>query len=132
MIGRLLRTASPINRYAIIAFLMRHRRSILRWGRSLWIELRRPGPIAPSRVATIGRLLWTITRDDDLAHAKQLKSVELDGDTAVVDVAPGWVGTSRLVDRIAAVEGVHRVVDRSGNPLGGSITTTARDAGPAA
>jgi len=107
-------------------FAWQHRRSIMRWGRSLWTELRRPGRIEPRRLQQIGRVLWAITRDDAFAEAKQLREVRLDGDVLVVDVAPGWSRTARLVDVLDDIPGIVAVNDSTGQPLLGSIATTAR------
>jgi len=74
----------------------------------------------------IGRVLWAITREDQLAKARQLKQVRLDGTTLVVDTAPGWRGTARLVDELDDVPGITSIVDARGNLLAGTIPTTAR------
>lgn len=123
---RTLRTmANPFTRTALIAFAWSHRRTILRWGRSFWTELRRPGRISPTRLAVIGRVLWTITREDQLAKAKQLRHVELVGSTLIIDTAPGWKGTARLVDELGDVGGITSITDSKGNVLAGTIPTTA-------
>ena len=117
--------ANPFTRTAIIAFIWANRRTILRWGRSFWTELRRPGWIDPTRMSIIARVLWTITREDELARARQLRHVRLDGTTLVIDAAPGWKGTARLVDQLDAVGGITSITDARGNLLAGSIPTTA-------
>jgi hypothetical protein len=117
--------STPFTRTAILAFVWAHRRTILRWGRSFWRELKRPGRIDPSRLALIGRILWVITREEQLAKARQLRQVRLDGDTLVVDTAPGWRGTARLVDELDDVPGITRIVDARGNVLAGSIDVSA-------
>lgn len=126
MIRRLAALANPFTRTAAIAFTWSHRRTILRWGRSLYAELRRPGRIDPKRLQTIVRVLWAITREDELAGARQLREVRLDGNELVVDTVPGWKRTARLVDRLDDVPGIARIVDQNGNVLAGSIETTAR------
>ena len=126
MFSRLFRFANPLNRAAIAGFIWSHRRSIMRWGRSFWHEVKAPSRIDPSRLALMWRVLWSITRDDRLAKAKQLRSVRLDGDTVVVDAASRWKDRSRLVDRLERVEGVSRVVDAQGLQMPGTIETTAR------
>ena len=93
----------------------------MRWGRSLYGELRRPGRIEPKRLQTIAKVLWEITSVEELAGARQLREVRLDGDVVVVDVSPGWKRTSRLVDLLHGIDGVTGVVDTSGRPLAGSI-----------
>lgn len=123
---RALRTiANPFTRTAIIAFVWTHRRTILRWGRSFWNELRQPGRIDPKRLTLIGQVLWTITRDERLARARQLRQIRLDGTTLVVDASPGWNGTARLVDELSEVRGVTAITDARGTPLSGTIPTTA-------
>jgi hypothetical protein len=126
MLRALSKVANPFTRTAIIAFVWTHRRTILRWGRSFWTELRKPGVIEPARLTLIGRVLWTITRDDQLAKAKQLRHVQLDGTTLIVDTSPGWRGTARLVDELDDVPGITRIVDAKGNLLAGTIPTTSR------
>lgn len=125
MIRRAARLANPFTRTAILAFAWSHRRAIMRWGRSLWSELTRPGFIDPNRLSVIARVLWTITREDDLAKAKQLKHVRLEGTTLVVDTAPGWKGTARLVDELDDISGISAITDARGHLLAGSIPTTA-------
>jgi len=117
--------ANPFSRTALLMLAWTHRRTIMRWGRSFWTELKTPGRIAPQRLTLIGRVLWTITRDEQLAKARQLRHVRLDGDTLVVDTAPNWRGTAHLVDQLATIPGVAAVVDQRGRPLAGSIATTA-------
>ncbi len=126
MLRTFSKIANPFTRTAIIAFVWTHRRTILRWGRSFWTELRRPGMIEPARLTLIGRVLWAITREDQLAKARQLRHVQLDGTTLVVDTAPGWRGTARLVDELDDIPGITAIVDAKGNVLAGSIVTTAR------
>ena len=125
----MLRTArritSPFTRSAVMFFAWQHRRAIMRWGRSLWTELRRPGRISPRRLQQIGRVLWAITRDETLAEAHQLREVRLDGDVLVVDVAQGWSRTARLVDALEDVPGVVAINDAHGRPLSGTIAATA-------
>jgi hypothetical protein len=117
--------ANPFTRTAIIAFVWSHRRTIMRWGRSFWNELRRPGRVDPQRLTLIGRVLWTITRDDRLAQARQLRRVRLDGTTLIVDASPGWKGTARLVDELGEIRGITSITDPGGRALHGSIPTTA-------
>ena len=121
-----LRTVvNPFTRTAIIAFAWTHRRTIMRWGRSFWDELRQPNRIDPSRLVVIGRVLWAITRDDRLAQARQLRRVRLDGSTLVVDTTPGWKGAARLVDELDDIAGITAITDAHGNVLAGSIAATA-------
>lgn len=123
---RALRTvANPVTRTAIMAFAWAHRRTILRWGRSLWDELRQPTQIEPGRLLLIGKVLWAITRDERLATARQLKRVRLDGDRLIVDSTPGWTGNARLVDELSGIGGISSITDRDGHPLVGTIPTTA-------
>ncbi len=126
MVRRVVSLFNPFTRTALLAFAWSHRRTIMRWGRSLYAELRRPGRIDPRRLQTIGRVLWAITRDDQLADARQLRDVRLRGDELVVDVAPRWSGTARLVDTLTDIPGVSEVVDQHGKPLSGSILVTSR------
>jgi hypothetical protein len=122
---RMLRTmANPFTRTAILAFAWSHRRTIMRWGRSLFNELRRPGWIDPDRLVLIGKVLWAITSDDRLAHAKQLRQVRLEGSTLVVDASRGWKGTARLVDEVSEIDGITAVTDTSGKRLEGTIPAT--------
>ncbi len=120
------RLTNPFTRSAVLLFAWQHRRAIMRWGRSLWTELRRPGRIEPKRLQQIGKVLWAITRDDTLAEAKELRDVRLDGDVLVVDVASGWQRTSRLVDALDRIPGITAVNDTHGRPLAGSIPVTVR------
>lgn len=123
---RALRTAiNPFTRTAILAFAWAHRRTILRWGRSFWIELRQPSRIDPARLMLIGKVLFAITRDERLASSRQLKHVSLDGTTLIVDSTPGWKGTARLVDELSDVPGITAITDRKGTPLAGSIPVAA-------
>jgi hypothetical protein len=117
--------ANPFTRTALIAFTWSQRRTILRWGRSLWNELREPRRIDPTRLMLIGKVLWAITREEQFAQARQLRHVRLDGTTLVVDAAPGWKGTARLVDELSEIEGISVIVDKRGAPLSGSVETTA-------
>lgn len=123
---RMMRAAAnPFSRTALLLFVWTHRHTILRWGRSFWTELRTPGPIDPRRLTLIGRVLWAITRDDQLASARQLRHVRLVGDTVVIDAKPNWHGTARLVDELGTIPGIAGVTDESGSRLSGSIDTTA-------
>lgn len=123
---RTVRTfANPFTRTAILMYAWTHRRSIMRWGRSLWVELKRPKMIQPDRLQIIGRVLWAITRDEQLARAKQLRQVRLDGNVLVVDTSPRWKGTARLVDELDDIPGIAAITDPNGNVLAGSITSTA-------
>jgi hypothetical protein len=123
---RALRTvANPFTRTAIIAFVWAHRRTILRWGRSFWNELRQPNRIEPSRLMLIGKVLWAITRDERLAQSRQLRRISLDGTTLVVDTTPGWKGTARLVDELSEIPGITAITDTKGTTLAGSIPTAA-------
>ena len=123
---RMLRTvANPFTRTAMLAFAWANRHTILRWGRSFWNELSRPGMIEPARLALIARVLWAITRDERLANARQLKHVRLDGDTLVVDSTAGWTGTARLVDELGGIPGIAQITDPRGNALAGSVYATA-------
>lgn len=126
MLRRIAMLFNPFTRTAVLAFAWSHRRSIMRWGRSLYAELRRPGRIDPRRLRQIARVLWVITGDDELARARQLREVRLEGDELVVDTTPGWKRTARLVDALQEVPGITRIVDRNGNVLAGTIATTAR------
>lgn len=122
---RMMRTfANPLTRTAMIAFVWSHRRTIMRWGRSFWNELRHPGRIDPKRLTLIGQVLWTITSDERLANARQLRNVSLDGTTLVVDASSGWNGTAQLVDQLSKIKGVGAITDSKGRPLHGSIPTT--------
>jgi hypothetical protein len=124
MFGALRRLANPFTRTALVAFAWSHRRTIRRWGRSFWNELRSPERIEPSRLLLIGKVLWAITSDDRLAHSRQLRHVRLDGSTLVVDATHGWKGSARLVDELASIEGITAITDTRGRPLQGSIETT--------
>ena len=119
------RLTNPLTRTAILAFAWSHRHAIMRWGRSLWTELRRPGRIEPRRLQQIGRVLWTITRDETLSSAGELREVRLEGDVLVVDTTPGWKRTSRLVDALVDISGITAINDSHGRPLAGSIDATA-------
>ncbi len=122
---RALRTlANPFTRTAMIAFAWSHRRTVLRWGRSFWNELRSPQRIDPSRLLLMGKILWAITSDDRLSQSRQLKHVRLDGSTLVVDASRGWKGSSRLVDELGGIDGITAITDTRGRPLQGSIETT--------
>jgi len=123
MLGRFRSIANPFTRAAILAFAWSHRRTIMRWGRSFWNELRRPEPIDRHRLTLIGRVLWAITRDHQLATARQLRHVTLEGSTLRVDAPPGWWGRARLVDEVSDIEGITAVTDYKGRPLEGSINT---------
>jgi hypothetical protein len=125
MFPRLLRFANPFTRTAMIALAWSNRRTIMRWGRSLFDELRSPGRIDPTRLLLIGKVLWAITGDDRLANSRQLKHVRLDGSTLVVDAAPGWKGSARLVDELSGIDGISAITDGRGRPLSGSIETIA-------
>ncbi|MEO6571889.1 MAG: hypothetical protein ABIO83_10115 [Ilumatobacteraceae bacterium] len=125
MFRGITRLVNPFTRTAMVAFAWSHRRSVMRWGRSLYTELRRPGRIEPRRVQQIARVLWNITSDDELANARQLREVRLDGDVLVVDAASGWKRTAKLVDALSDVPGITRIVDQQGKVLAGSIDTTA-------
>ena len=121
----MLRTmVNPFTRAAMVAFAWSHRRTIMRWGRSFWNELRRPGWIDPDRLVLIGKVLWAITSDDRLSHAKQLRQVRLEGSTLVVDATRGWKGTARLVDELSGIEGITAITDTRGKRLEGTIPTT--------
>lgn len=111
------RLTNPFTRTAVLAFAWTHRHEILRWGRSLWAELTRPGRIEPARLATIAQVLWKVTSDESLSRSKKLRGVRLDGDVLVLDTARGWRGTPVLVSRLHDVRGVSRVVDGSGVEL---------------
>lgn len=126
MVRGLSKLFNPFTRTAVLAFAWSHRRTIMRWGRSLYAELRRPGRIDPKRVQQIARVLWAITADDDLAQAKQLREVRIRGDELVVDTTPGWKRTARLVDALGDVPGITRIVDQQGRVLAGSIAATTR------
>lgn len=117
--------ANPFSRTALLLFVWTHRHTILRWGRSFWTELRSPGPIDPRRLTLIGRVLWAITRDEQLAKARQLRHVRLDGNTVVIDATPDWPGTARLVAELRTIPGIAEVTDRTGRRLAGPIDTTA-------
>ena len=53
MLGRFRSIANPFTRAAILAFVWSHRRTIMRWGRSFWNELRRPEPIDRHRLSLL-------------------------------------------------------------------------------
>ncbi len=125
MFRKLTMLFNPFTRTAALAFAWSHRRTVMRWGRTLYTELKRPGKIEPKRLLTISKVLWEVTRNDDLANAKQLREVRLDGDKVVVDTAAGWKQVSRLVDLLDGIDGVNGVVDTHGNRLSGSIEATA-------
>lgn len=126
MIRRVATLFNPFTRTAVLAFAWSHRRTITRWGRSLYAELRRPGRIEPRRLQQIAKVLWAITSDDDLAKARELREVRIDGNRLVVDTVPGWKRTARLVDALAEIPGIAQIVDQDGNVLAGTIETTAR------
>ena len=121
----LLGLARPFTRTAMIAFAWAHRQTILRWGRSLWNELRAPRRIDTARLMLISKVLWAITREEQLAQARQLRVVRLDGTNLVIDATPGWKGTARLVDHLEEINGISAIVDTHGRPLAGSLPTTA-------
>ena len=121
----LRRLLNPITRTAILTWSTNHRHEIRRWGRSLWAELTSPTPISPTRLATIGRVLWAVTADRDLSNAKQLRSVHLVGDTVELDVDPNWKRTARLVSLLQSVEGVRAVRIRGQAHVPTVIATTA-------
>jgi len=125
MFRKLTMLFNPFTRTAALAFAWSHRRTVMRWGRSFYTELKKPGKIDPGRLQTIAKVLWEITGDDDLANAKQLRAVRLDGDKVVVDTSAGWKQVTRLVDLLDDIEGVNGVVDTKGNRLSGSIEATA-------
>lgn len=126
MIRRVATLFNPFTRTAVLAFAWSHRRTITRWGRSLYAELRRPGRIEPRRLQQIAKVLWAITSEDDLAKARELREVRIDGNRLVVDTVPGWKRTARLVDALAEIPGIAQIVDQDGNVLAGTIRTTAR------
>jgi hypothetical protein len=117
--------ANPFSRTALIMFAWTHRRTIMRWGRSFWTELTQPGRIDPKRITLIGKVLWAITRDPQLAGARQLKHIRLDDDRLVIDASPRWRGRARLVDTLADVDGIGAITDERGRILTGTIDTTA-------
>ena len=126
MIRRITALFNPFTRTAVLAFAWSHRRTIERWGRSLYSELRRSGRIEPRRLQQIGRVLWAITSDGDLAGARQLREVRLDGNVLVLDTTPGWKRTARLVDALDDIPGIARIVDQDVNVLAGTIEARAR------
>lgn len=126
MTRMLTKALNPFTRTALITFAWTHRHSILRWGRSLSSELRRPGRIAPRRLQQIGRVLWTITRDDALSGAKQLRQVRLEGDVLIIDAQRGWTGQARLVDALSDIPGITGITDPSGRSLVGTIAASSR------
>ncbi len=126
MIGTIVKGANPFSRMALITLAYAHRHSILRWGRSLYTELRRPGRIEPRRLQQIGRVLWVITRDDMLSGARQLREVRLDGDVLVIDSKPGWKRQARLVDVLSDIPGITDITDPQGRPLVGTINVASR------
>ena len=65
MIRRVSALLNPFTRTAMLAFAWSHRRTVMRWGRSLYAELRRPGRIEPKRLQQITKVLWAITGDDN-------------------------------------------------------------------
>lgn len=127
MLSRLSSLFNPISRTAVLAFAWSHRRTIMRWGRSLYSELRRPGRIEPRRLQQIAKVLWEITSDDELAKARQLREIRIEGDELVVDTTPGWKRTVKLVDALDEIPGITRIVDQDGNVLAGTIVTTAKE-----
>ncbi|NNE12648.1 MAG: hypothetical protein HKN41_10455 [Ilumatobacter sp.] len=125
MLRRVATLFNPFTRTALLAFAWSHRRTIMRWGRSLYIELRRPGRIEPRRLRQIAQVLWAITSEDDLARAGQLREVRIEGNRLVLDTVPGWKKTARLVDALDDVPGITQIVDQHGDVLAGSIDATA-------
>ncbi|HEY3485688.1 MAG TPA: hypothetical protein VGK49_09900 [Ilumatobacteraceae bacterium] len=111
------RALYPFTRTAVLAFVWAHRHEIMRWGRSLYAEITGPGGVTPSRLSTIAQVLWRVTNKQDLSRSRHLKSVRLDGDTLVLDVDPGWRGTPKLVSELSEVNGVRRIVSRTGAEL---------------
>jgi hypothetical protein len=109
MVRPFRRVLTPFTRTAVLAFAWRHRHSILRWGRTLWAELRSPAPIAPARLATIGRVLWAVTSNGEIANSSRLRQVRLEGDTVVLDVEPRWNRTNELIEQLLDVKGVRQV-----------------------
>lgn len=126
MLRRASTLFNPFTRTAVLAFAWTHRHTILRWGRSLYSELRRPGRIEPRRLQLIARVLWVITGNDEFAKARQLREVRLDGDVLVLDTTPGWKRTARLVDELDDIPGIVRIVDQHRQVLAGTIATSAR------
>jgi len=126
MIRTVLKGANPFSRMALLTLAFAHRHAILRWGRSLYTELRRPGPIAPRRLQQIGRVLWAITRDDLLSGARQLREVRLEGDVLVVDATPGWKRQARLIDVLSDIPGITDITDPQGRHLVGTINVASR------
>ena len=125
MVHRLPWSLRRINRLALLAFAWSHRRTILRWLRSLWAEIRSPRPLDYQRLRLLGRVLWAITRDDRFSTSEQLRRVQLDGDVVVVDASPGWSGRAHLADELQTIPGVAAVIDRAGRPLEASIVAAA-------
>ena len=72
----------------------------------------------------VGVCPGTITSDERLANARQLRHVSLDGTTLVVDASSGWNGTAQLVDQLSKIKGVGAITDSKGRTLQGSIPTT--------
>ena len=95
-------------RMALMAFAWNHRTEIQRWGRSIWAELR-----APSRLKTLGTVLWRVSRDPQLTGSRQLRSVSLVGDAVELNVDPMWKHTPRLINELRTVNGVTDVSVRS-------------------
>jgi hypothetical protein len=107
------RITRPFTRMALMAFAWNHRTEIQRWGRSIWAELRAPGEISPSRLKTLGTVLWRVSRDPQLTGARQLRSVSLVGDVVELNVDPMWKHTPRLINELRTVNGVTDVSVRS-------------------
>jgi hypothetical protein len=113
MITLTRRVLRPFTRTAILLWAWKRRHEILRWGRSIWTELRSPEPISPSRLKTLGTILWKVSQDSQLTNAAELRSVTLVGDVVEVDVDPSWRHTPRLVSELQAIPGVAEVSLRS-------------------
>ena len=107
------RITRPFTRMALMAFAWNHRHEIQRWGRSIWAELRAPGEISPSRLKTLGTILWRVSRDPQITGSRQLRSVSLVGDVVELNVDPMWQHAPRLINELRDVSGVSDVSVRS-------------------
>lgn len=113
---------NPVSRVALVTLAWNRRHEILRWGRSLWNELQRPDKTSPKRLATITRVLVSITTDEELSGAKELREVRLVDDTIVLRVDPEWERVNRLSQRLLAIKGVDQVMTESEWTAGASAT----------
>ena len=123
---RLLRPISllnPVSRAALMAFAWRHRHEVLRWGRSLFLQLVTDRDVNPARAARTAKLLVAIASHPELRDARQLRKVTLRDDVVDLDVDRRWKLLPDLVARVEGVKGINEV-----RVNGQSAAMTRRDA----